>query len=86
MREGYRGGSVVFPILRWGVDWIRDNDTIRYAVTTIDERFFRALNRWGIALQPMGPSLHYMGSITVPAYLDMDQLRNAESIPFAAAV
>ena len=86
VREGYRGGSVVFPILRWGIDWMLENDTIQYAVTTIDERFFKALNRWGIALQPMGPSLHYMGSTTVPAYLDMDSLRNAEAIPFATAV
>lgn len=86
VREEYRGGSVVFPILRWGIDWMLENEHIRYAVTTIDERFFRALKRWGIPIQPMGPSLYYMGSVTVPAYIDLEQLRNADSAALATAV
>ena len=39
---------------------------IRFAAATVDERFFNSLSSRNVPLVPMGDTLHYMGSRTVP--------------------
>ena len=71
IREEFRGGAVCQAMLQRLIE-IFVEARIHFAAATIDERFFKSLNARKVPLVPMGPTLHYMGSRTVPVLVARD--------------
>jgi N-acyl amino acid synthase FeeM len=77
--EQYRGGRVLAALfqkaLRLSMAW-----QVRFAVSTVDRRFFDVARRRYTSMRAMGEAKYYMGSVTVPALLDLDSLREKQSL------
>ncbi|MCK5861016.1 MAG: hypothetical protein KAH38_00935 [Candidatus Hydrogenedentes bacterium] len=73
IREGHRGGAVFQAMFSKSLEiWLREQ--IHLSVTTIDEDFLGRLNRRKVSFIPMGDTVHYMGSRTVPIFVSRDWL------------
>lgn len=69
----YRGGDAYMQLFSKSFEFALLK-RFRYAVSTIDAAFYNRLRKRGVPFQEMGESRHYMGSETVPALIDIDQL------------
>lgn len=47
---------------------------VKYSLATIDEQFFHRLCKRGLPFRAIGEKRYYMGSETVPAMIDVEQL------------
>lgn len=65
IRDEFRGGAVRQALMQRLTE-IFVEAGIRFAAATVDERFFNSLSSRNVPLVPMGDTLHYMGSRTVP--------------------
>lgn len=65
IREEFRGGAVCQAMLQRLIEMFVEA-RIHFAVATIDEKFFSSLSARKVPMVPMGHTLHYMGSRTVP--------------------
>lgn len=71
IREEFRGGPV-FQAMFAKVLELSMLKGIRFAAATIDETFFYRLNQRNVPFIPMGETLQYMGTRTVPALVARD--------------
>ncbi len=69
----FRGGEAYMQLFRKAFEFAVLK-RFRYAVSTIDAGFFHRLLTRGLPFSAMGESMYYMGSETVPAIIDIDQL------------
>ncbi len=78
IREGYRGGAA-FHLLFQSMLEKSLQARIRYAVASIDERFFLRLKSRNVPFVAMGETLEYMGSRTVPALVGREWVTRGQA-------
>ncbi len=69
----YRGGSTYAQLFRKAFEYAVLS-RVHYALATIDEGFYHRLIKRGLPFREMGETRYYMGSYTVPAIIDVEQL------------
>ena len=70
---GFRGGSTYAQLFQKAFEYVVLG-RMHLALATIDEGFFHRLLKRGLPFKEMGERKYYMGSHTVPALIDIDQL------------
>lgn len=69
----YRGGRIYTILFQKAFEFALLK-RIRYSLTTVDEKFFHCLRKRGLPFHAIGEKQFYMGSETVPAMIDVEQL------------
>jgi hypothetical protein len=69
----FRGGNTYAQLFQKAFEYAVMS-RVHYALSTIDEGFFHRLLKRGLPFREMGETRHYMGSNTVPAIIDVEQL------------
>jgi len=73
IREEYRSGFVFQAMFKRALEMLL-HERIHFAVATIDEGLYNRLGSRKIPFVPMGETIHYMGSRTVPALVSREWL------------
>jgi hypothetical protein len=69
----YRGGDAYAQLFQKAFEYAV-LARVHYALATIDEGFYHRLLKRGLPFREMGETRYYMGSHTVPAIIDVEQL------------
>jgi hypothetical protein len=69
----FRGGNTYAQLFQKAFEYAVLS-RVHLALATIDEGFFHRLRKRGLPFREMGEREYYMGSYTVPALIDVDQL------------
>jgi len=69
----YRGGNTYAQLFQKAFEYAVLS-RVHYALATIDEGFYHRLLKRGLPFREMGETRYYMGSYTVPAMIDVEQL------------
>ena len=81
----FRGGNTYVQLFQKAFEYAVLT-RVHYALSTIDEGFFNRLIKRGLPFREMGERSFYMGSWTVPAMIDVEQLVRTMFGPQPAAV
>jgi len=69
----YRGGNTYAQLFQKAFEYTVLS-RVHFALATIDEGFYHRLLKRGLPFREMGETRYYMGSHTVPALIDIEQL------------
>ncbi len=69
----YRGGNTYAQLFQKAFEYAVLG-RVHYALATIDEGFYHRLLKRGLPFREIGETRYYMGSYTVPAMIDVEQL------------
>ena len=81
----FRGGNTYAQLFQKAFEYAVLS-RVHLALATIDEGFFHRLRKRGLPFREMGERRYYMGSYTVPALIDVEQLVRMMFGPQTAAV